>query len=148
MQKQKTQNKLQLTTILTIIFLTTIIALTGCQQQPASETITSNYEQINQIIKNENPTIVDVRTPEEYNKGHLEGAINMNFYENNFFEEMEKLQINKPIIIYCLSGHRSDLAVKGLKGRLNVTIYEISGGIMAWQENGGKITEAKYNYLE
>src|SRR5688572_17949871 len=54
-----------------------------------------------------NAQLVDVRTPEEYNEGHLKGSININYQGNSFAEEVAKLDKTKPTFVYCRSGGRS-----------------------------------------
>jgi phage shock protein E len=59
-------------------------------------------------------TLVDVRTPEEYRGGHIEGAINIPLDQvPHRLAEFEKMP--RPIIAYCRSGNRSDMAVRLLK---------------------------------
>lgn len=76
--------------------------------------------------------LVDVRTPQEYVDGHIEGAVNIDFYDRNFVEECDSaLDKSRPVALYCRSGHRSGLAADMLsKTGFNVTNLE--GGILAW----------------
>lgn len=91
------------------------------------------------IAKKEGIILLDVRTREEYNKGHLGGAINIPVDElHNRFSEIDKY-IDKEIIVYCHSGKRSLMASEMLikKGYPNIT--NMTGGIKEWIDSGGKV---------
>jgi rhodanese-related sulfurtransferase len=79
--------------------------------------------------------ILDVRTPEEYAEGHIENAINMNFYEDAFPEELESLDMDKTYLIYCRSGGRSGSAFKMMKKLGFRNVYNMEGGILRWRES-------------
>jgi len=85
--------------------------------------------------------IIDVRTPEEYNSGHIKGATNINFYDNNFKEELNQLDKTKKYIIYCRSGARSSRALNIAKELKFKEIYDLQGGILAWTSNNYKIVK-------
>jgi rhodanese-related sulfurtransferase len=64
----------------------------------------------NAMINQEtDPQIIDIRTPREYQAGHLKNAILINFYDPNFAKNIEKagLDKNRPVYIYCRSGNRT-----------------------------------------
>lgn len=77
--------------------------------------------------------LVDVRTPEEFDKGHIENAININFRNKEVFERsFSKLNKNKPVYVYCRSGARSQGAARRLVEMGFSKIYDLEGGYMAW----------------
>jgi rhodanese-related sulfurtransferase len=80
--------------------------------------------------------ILDVRTPDEYTSGHLKGATMINFYEANFKAQLEALDRNHPTILYCRSGNRSAQALNMMRELGFRNVYEIRGGILAWQSSG------------
>jgi rhodanese-related sulfurtransferase len=65
----------------------------------------------NEIIKqnqsNADFVLLDVRTPEEYNDSHIANAINLDFYDEKFQQELELLDRDKTYLVYCRSGSRS-----------------------------------------
>lgn len=78
--------------------------------------------------------LIDVRTPKEYKEGHLKNAVNINYYDNTFLEEMSKLDKSKELYIYCRSGNRSGKAAKKL-GKMGFTkVYDLEGGIINWNK--------------
>ena len=63
-------------------------------------------------IGTENYMLVDVRTPEEYANGHLEGALNIDYFSTTFLDEISKIGVETPILLYCRSGNRSRESMK------------------------------------
>lgn len=84
--------------------------------------------------------MVDVRTPEEFQSGHIATAINMNLYDGNFSEQLQSLNKEKPVFVYCKAGSRSATAANTMKEMGFKTIYDLKGGILAWT-NAGMPTE-------
>ena len=83
-------------------------------------------------LKNEQ--LIDVRTPEEFASGHLQNAVNINFYSGDFKEQLEKLDKSKPVMVYCKSGGRSGKAMAILKELGFAVVYNLDGGIEGWKE--------------
>lgn len=105
----------------------------------ASATIAKNVspDQFQQLIKaKSNGIILDVRTPQEVAQGAISGHIAMNFYDPNFREQLKTLDKNKPVMVYCKVGGRSGNTMQLLKGMGFKEVYNLSGGIMAWQRQG------------
>ena len=85
--------------------------------------------------------IIDVRTPEEFATGYLENAVNIDYYSAAFSDEIKTLDKNRTYLIYCRSGARSGQAL-ALMAVLHFTeVYDISGGITAWQAAGLPVVE-------
>ncbi len=83
----------------------------------------------------ENLQLIDVRTPEEYNEGHIEGAVNIDFYGEDFLQQLEqKLDKEQPAMLYCRSGRRSAKAAEQMKGLGFKEVYDLKGGILDWKE--------------
>ena len=96
------------------------------------------YEQITpveakKIMDTEkNYIVLDVRTEEEYNEGHIEGAILIPDYEINAKAESVLKDKNQLLLVYCRSGRRSKLAAESLAA-LGYTNIKEFGGIIDWQ---------------
>ena len=95
------------------------------------------------INKTSNEIILDVRTPDEFSKGHLVNATNINWNGNDFKNEVEKLDKSKPIYVYCLAGSRSEAAAKKMREIGFKEVYELAGGIMKWR--GANLPETTDN---
>jgi thioredoxin len=85
--------------------------------------------------------IIDVRTPDEYSDGHITDAINIDWRGNDFSTAVEKLNKNKPVMVYCLSGGRSSQAAEFLKKDGFKNVYELDKGILAWKGEGLPVTQ-------
>ena len=79
-----------------------------------------------------NAQLIDVRTPEEFANGHIEGAKNINVLDKSFETDVAKLDKKTPVLVYCQSGGRSGRAAKKLQEMEFQTIYDLSGGYSEW----------------
>jgi rhodanese-related sulfurtransferase len=96
----------------------------------------------NKITKKE-VQILDVRTPEEFDLGHLSNAMLANWNEKDeFIRRIAALDKDEPVYIYCLSGKRSAEAANVLRERGFSEVIELQGGINAWKQ-GDKRLEAE-----
>lgn len=109
-----------------------LFALSACGQNkfkdleaPAFKEATANKSGI---------VILDVRTPAEWKEGVLEGAVLLNFYSDAFKEELTKIDPDKKVYIYCRSGGRSAKAAQILSENGYSEVYNLLGGIGAWNE--------------
>jgi phage shock protein E len=80
--------------------------------------------------------ILDVRTPEEFAEGHLDGAVMIDFYEADFADRLGELDPEVPYLLYCRSGNRSGQTT-AIMGDLGFTdVADVDGGIVAWSGAG------------
>ncbi len=80
--------------------------------------------------------LIDVRTPEEFDEAHLDGAMLIDFYRDDFEAAIDELDRDQPYVIYCRSGNRSGQA-RELMAELGFTdVADIDGGIVAWEADG------------
>jgi rhodanese-related sulfurtransferase len=80
--------------------------------------------------------VLDIRTPEEFAEGHLEGARMIDFYEPTFLADVGEIDRDAPIFIYCRSDNRSGQAVTAMVDMGFTNVTELDGGIVAWQAAG------------
>jgi rhodanese-related sulfurtransferase len=80
--------------------------------------------------------IIDVRTPEEFNDGHIENAIMIDFYAEDFRDEIAQLDREKSYFVYCRSGNRSGQAVDIMRELGFQKVYNLSAGIREWVGQG------------
>jgi len=91
--------------------------------------------------------VVDVRTPGEFNSSRLKNAMNIDISSNSFANLINKLDKNKPVFVYCLSGSRSSYATRYMREQGFKTVYDLTGGLIKWRaarlpENSGSISKA------
>ncbi|MFC2020902.1 rhodanese-like domain-containing protein [Chloroflexota bacterium] len=87
-------------------------------------------------LNNPDFLILDVRTPEEFAAGHIEGAINTDFYEGAFRDELDALDKNKDYLLHCRSGSRSQRTLDIMVELEFAHIYHMTGGIIEWTAEG------------
>lgn len=109
------------------------------QQSEATQQAETDYRVLSvadykKEMQDSNVLIVDVRTPQEYGNGHIEGAINVNVLDTNFPAEVKaKVEMGKQVMIYCRSGKRSARASRIMKDLGYPVIYDLKGGYLAWE---------------
>jgi thioredoxin 1 len=77
--------------------------------------------------------LLDIRTPQEINKGYLEGAVFMDFYDSTFKQQLTNLDKEKPVFVYCAIGGRSWDAAKMMGEMGFKQVYDLKGGIIVWK---------------
>ena len=85
-----------------------------------------------QFLNDEHGIIIDVRTEDEYNGGHIENALNIDWNGNDFDAQLTSLDKTKPLLVYCLSGGRSKKAAAKLNELGFKEVLELDGGYLAW----------------
>ena len=104
------------------------------EDEAIAEVTSISVEEVYEIINNNQDYIIlDVRTPEEFKEGHIEGAILIPVSELE--GRLDELPKDKPIITYCKSGGRSGNAAEILVENGFRKVYDM-GGILDWQEEG------------
>jgi thioredoxin len=91
------------------------------------------FEQLKGDTKAE---ILDVRTPGEFQGGALQGARNVDYNASDFEEKVGKLDKSKSYYVYCLAGGRSASAASWMRKNGFTKVFDLKGGIMAWQAAG------------
>jgi rhodanese-related sulfurtransferase len=81
---------------------------------------------------NQDVQLIDVRTSEEYSKGFIEEAQNIDYNSTDFANKISKLDKNKPVLLYCAMGGRSSKASKVFKSLGFKKIYDLKGGFLSW----------------
>ena len=117
-------------------FIVVAILLYSCTNAQSNSTDKTELSAIEFSAKiKELPTslVVDVRTPEEFSKGHLMNAKNYDWNGDEFEKQIEPLDKSKPVFVYCLSGGRSARAASKMRSEGFKTVYELQGGIMKWR---------------
>ena len=86
-----------------------------------------------ELKKDENAYILDVRTPEEFDEGYIPNATNIDIYlGQDFLNELEKLDKTKNYYVYCRSGNRSGQACAIMNSIGIERAYNLEGGYMNW----------------
>ena len=85
------------------------------------------------IMENNGTIVLDVRTVEEYGRGHLKSSINLPV--DQLMEKVEKLLPDKSntIYVYCLSGSRSEVATEAMSQMGYTKVFNMAGGVLVWR---------------
>ncbi|HIB36123.1 rhodanese-like domain-containing protein [Mesonia sp.] len=118
-----------------LIIATTFSCKEGIAQEETIEMITP--DEADKLSKMDEVQLLDVRTEAEFGEEHLLNAQNI-VYDESFSEKIEDLDKEKPVIVYCKSGGRSEKCAQILKDSGFVKIYDIKGGITEWKFKGKK----------
>jgi rhodanese-related sulfurtransferase len=89
-----------------------------------------------EVVTSPGVTIIDVRTPEEFAAGHIEGAVNYNVEGPDFSAQIAGLDPAGTYAVYCRSGNRSQPAVAAMSQAGIPGIYELESGIVGWESAG------------
>ena len=100
-----------------------------------------------QTISNGDVVIVDVRTPQEFNVSHIDGALNIDWKSGQFVEQAGELLPNKEqtIAVYCIHAIRSKLAAEWLMANGYKNVVELAPGFEQWIKEGKPIICAYMN---
>jgi rhodanese-related sulfurtransferase len=100
------------------------------------ENTTLEPKEFNEQLQSQQGVLLDVRTPEEFNEGHLADAQNIDFKNTSFEASMGQLDKNKTYFVYCKAGVRSEKAVDLMQKLGFQEVYHMQGGIDAWRKEG------------
>lgn len=126
------------------ILLTMVFALlaTACGGGTDSGIRTASADEAADVLADppEGLVVLDVRTPEEFDAGHLAGATMIDFYETGFSAQIADLDRDAPYLMYCRTGNRSG-QTRALMESLGFTnVIDVEGGIVAWTAAGHPTT--------
>ena len=102
-------------------------------QQPVEVRHVTAVEAASLVQDNPEIVILDVRTPVEFKIGHLENAININYYSFSFKKQIAKLDRNKTYLVHCQSGVRSGKTMPLMLEAGFTNLIHMDGGYGAWK---------------
>src|SRR5688500_7246980 len=131
-----------------------VFFVSACKQAPAEETAVtteekapeaqSTYKEAPMIEPDEfekgmdknKSVLLDVRMPQEFEQGHIEGAVNINFFDPTFKSQLLALDKDKKYYMYCKNDSRSERAAEFMLQNDFPEVYVLKGGYEAWQTAG------------
>jgi len=121
-----------------------IIGVSGCSSSdPTGSSASQSTDQhmtasdFSTAMAKPGTIVLDVRTPAEYASGHLPQAQNIDIEAGDFATKIASLDKNATYAVYCRSGNRSGVALEQMAGVGFTHLYDLDGGIGAWQSMGG-----------
>ena len=95
-----------------------------------------NSKQVNSMLQKDKKWIIlDVRSAEEFNSGHIKGALNIDIRQPDAFSKIDKLNKNAKYIVHCRTNHRSGMAVEHMMQSGFKNIYQMMDGWSGWLTN-------------
>ena len=117
-----------------LIVMSILGSFFGISAQESDHIKVLEVKEFKEEITKTNVQLIDVRTVQEYDSGHIKNAVNVDFFQRNkfvtFFKTLDK---SKPIYLYCRSGSRSRSASKILEDLGFKEIYDLKGGILGYK---------------
>lgn len=102
----------------------------------AQNKIEVNSKQANaQLQKDKKIIVLDVRTPEEFNQGHIKGALNIDVYQSDAISKIDKLNKNTKYLVYCRTRNRSGYVVEHMMKSGFKNVYQMVDGFPGWEVN-------------
>jgi rhodanese-related sulfurtransferase len=130
--------------IFSFLLLAGVLSFVSCSSNKLSDNGIKRLtnEQFRQEAKKPNTVIIDVRTPEEFQTAHIEGAKLMDVEDpENFTRQIQSLDPAKHYLLYCRSGKRSMNAANIMKEKGFKKISDLKSGISEW--DGPTVTDKK-----
>jgi rhodanese-related sulfurtransferase len=113
-----------------LVLLIVVFAFRGS----ASGGVLNGDDFISKYKSTPDSVLLDVRTPGEYNSGYIDGAVNLDYENSNFIDEVKKLDPTKTYFVYCRSGNRSGKAITLMNNLGFKNTYDLQGGITRYSE--------------
>jgi rhodanese-related sulfurtransferase len=114
--------------------LASVLLLAGCSNSSTATDL--SVSEFSSKVTEAGIITLDVRTPGEFNEGHIAGAILVDFQSGNFESEIATLDKSKTYAVYCRSGSRSGQAVKIMSDAGFTNLYNLNGGVIDWANAG------------
>ena len=138
-----------------IRFLSTLVVLICCFSCQSQNNNSSSVPMANQqdfklapaafqktINSTKDAVVLDVRTPDEFNSGGIVNAVNVDFRDKYFETRVKDMDVNKVYFVYCLSGGRSGNAAEFMRKNGFKNVYDLAGGMLAWNKAAMPVTQA------
>ena len=94
-----------------------------------------DIEQFDKLRQEKNHVVLDVRTAQEFNQGHVPGAVNIDISDPQFKKKVEALDKSKTYLVHCAKGVRSARAGK-IMAPLGFDLLDYHGGFDEWKKSG------------
>ena len=127
--------------LLLCLLLTPVLALAAAPIEDIRARTAKGLIQEN--LSNPDFTILDIRTPREFDGGHIAGARNIDFYAQTFAQEFRSLDREKTYLIYCRSGNRSRQLMGAVDKMRFKKVFHMRSGLVDWVGQGFKLVPSE-----
>jgi len=128
-----------------VLFAAIGIAISGVARTSAAPaTAPAKWKDVDvaefeRLIKAGGHVLLDVRTPREFERGRIAGAVNIDIRADDFEDRIDRLDRGRVILVYCRSGKRSARACDRLVEKGFTKVFNLEGGIIAWEDAGKEV---------
>jgi rhodanese-related sulfurtransferase len=128
---------MRILSIISLLFLAVLVSCSPDNANAQDANVVTKDITVQEFLKMDLSKyhLIDVRTPEEYAEGNIDGSVNINWNDDNFMSKMSTLSKDKPTIVYCRSGGRSKSAMNKLAGSEFPELYNVLGGFMEYSKS-------------
>lgn len=128
--------------------LVILVALVFAAAARADEPAKAQYKDIDvetfdKMRSGKEAVVLDVRTPEEYEAGHIPGAVLIDITEPDFAQRIAKLDKDKTYLVHCATGGRSARACKLMAKEQFDKLHNLLGGMKAWRQAGKEVVKGE-----
>lgn len=116
-----------------LVFALIFLVFSGAKAQNVQDVDALKFKE---LVDKGNCLLLDVRTPGEYASGHIAGSTNINIADPAFESRIKLLDKSKSILIYCLSGSRSEVAAMYMSKLGYKPVYNLQRGVITWNRAG------------
>ena len=114
----------------------TLSFIVSCAQTSTKASLSLNAAAYKEAIAAKNIQVLDVRTANEFNGGHIKHALHANWLDpKEFADRTQHLDKNLPVYVYCQAGGRSASAQAALEAK-GYKVVNLEGGMSNWKMNG------------
>jgi len=121
-----------------VVAILSLFAISTLQAEEKKETKHTNVapDEFEKLSKEPDTVILDVRTPKEYEAGHIKGSVLIDFSAKDFEEKIKQLDKSKTYLVHCAAGGRSAQACTKLDAFEFPKVVNLVGGMKAWEKAG------------
>jgi len=120
-----------------LISLLSVLALSSLPPLAAADKAKDvPVSEAEKLVKEGRVLVLDVRTPDEFKEGHIEGAVNIDFNGKDFAAKVKALDTSKPVLVHCQGGGRSGRSLPVLEQLGFPAIYHLNEGFGEWEAAG------------
>jgi len=128
--------KISTLVLLFVTFTFAVNAQTSSTNSLAAQTFDVGSADFKALIDNGKALLLDIRTPQEFAAGHIERAVNIDWYSPDFQVQISKLDREVPLLIYCRSGNRTGQAKSKFAAMGFKSVANLKYGIIEWTRLG------------
>ncbi|HSM01023.1 MAG TPA: rhodanese-like domain-containing protein [Acidimicrobiia bacterium] len=117
------------------LMLALLVLVAACSSSATGVIELVGAVEANELLEGD-VVVLDIRTPEEYAEGHIQGSLNIDFYGADFPDRIGALDADHAYLVYCRSGSRSAQAMSVFEDLGFSEVFELEGGILTWVGEG------------